>query len=462
MNVRRTILAVVLLIVGTPFLLLGFALLYERWVISAQQERLARIAGQVYRIADSPERWPLVAAQEGVWLRLFDLKLGTVVWDSHTEDQAQAMSPVARGFDAILPGDSRRLTFDAPSLTSFPPEATTLEIDGGRALVVRVPRDFGEHRVLVVDTILRRGIRQLVLVRSELARLIFFQGLVAIVAGIILARALVRPIETLSERAKLFPVKPIADRELLGRADELGDLARSFNELVTSLDAKWKDSVSLAGELTHEFKNPLATIAAASERLAEAKELTPEKRAQWTHLIAEAVSRLQHSTEALLEEVKTAARVRQAQREALSYREWLEALLESYRSNPRFHGWTFELEIAADVGTVRLDPDGWGDALRNLIDNALVQPSTKQVVRLEVRREAERVHTDVIDFGPGVSEGNRDKIFTRFFTQRPEGQPRGTGLGLSIVQAIAEAHGGRIELRPAEATRGASFRLTLC
>jgi two-component system sensor histidine kinase ChvG len=390
------------------------------------------------------------------------VKQGTVVWDSHTEDQAQAMSPVARGFDAILPGDSRRLTFDAPSLTGFPPEPTTLEIDGGRALVVRVPRAFGEDRVLVVDTILRRGIRQLVLVRSELARLIFFQGLVAIVAGVILARALVRPIETLSERAKLFPVKPIADRELLGRADELGDLARSFNELVTSLDAKWKDSVSLAGELTHEFKNPLATIAAASERLAEAKDLTPEKRAQWTRLIAEAVSRLQHSTEALLDEVKTAARVRQAQRETLDYRGWLEALLESYRSNPRFQGWVFELDVAPDVGTVRIDPEGWGAALRNLLDNALVQPATKKVVRLEVRREREQVHTDVIDFGPGVSAGNRDKIFTRFFTQRPEGQPRGTGLGLSIVQAIAEAHGGRIELRPAESTRGASFRLTLC
>jgi signal transduction histidine kinase len=70
------------------------------------------------------------------------------------------------------------------------------------------------------------------------------------------------------------------------------------------------------------------------------------------------------------------------------------------------------------------------------------------------------VHTDVIDFGPGVSEGNRDKIFTRFFTQRPEGQPRGTGLGLSIVQAVAEAHGGEVSLRPADPARGACFRLT--
>lgn len=461
MNVRRTILAVVLLIVGTPFLLLGGALLYERWVIGVQEERLTRLATQLAGLEDR-ERWPAVAAEAGVWVRLFDVKEASVVWDSHTEERAQAVSPVARGFDAVLPGDPRRLTFDAPSLTSFPLEATTLEIDGGRALVVRVPRPFGENRVLVVDTILRRGIRQLVLVRSELARLIFFQALVAIAAGLILGRALVRPIETLTERARLFPVKPIADRQLLDRPDELGTLARSFNELVTSLDAKWKDSVSLAGELTHEFKNPLATIAAASERLAEAKELTPEKRAEWTRLIGQAVTRLQQSTEALLDEVKTAAKARQAQREELAYRAWLDALLESYRSNPRHQGWAFELDVAPDVGAVRIDPEGWGAAVRNLIDNALVQPSTKQLVRLEVRRAGDRVQTDVIDHGPGVSEGNRDKIFTRFFTQRPEGQPRGTGLGLSIVQAIAEAHGGGVELLPTESTRGASFRLTLC
>lgn len=458
MNVRRTILAVVLLIVGTPLVLLGVALLYERWVVGVQQERLARIAEELSRSEDR-DRWPALAAHEGVWVRLFDVKHGTATWDSHTEERAQEMSPIARSFDAILPGDSRRITFDAPSLTGFPREVTTLEIDEGRALVVRVPRALDGDRVLVVDTILRRGIRQLVLVRSELARLMFFQALVAIAAGLILARALVRPIETLSDRAKTFPLEPVADPALLARRDELGDLARSFNTLVTSLDARWKDSVSLAGELTHELKNPLATIAAASERLAEARELTPEKRAEWTRLIAQAVARLQQSTDALLDEVKTAARVRQAQREETDYARFLERLLEGYRASAP--GWTFELDVAPQVGTVHLDSEGWGAAVRNLLDNALVQPTTKKLVRLEVRREGERVHTDVVDFGPGVSEGNRDKIFTRFFTQRPDGQPRGTGLGLSIVQAVAEAHRGSVSLLPAEAAHGARFRLTL-
>jgi K+-sensing histidine kinase KdpD len=106
-------------------------------------------------------------------------------------------------------------------------------------------------------------------------------------------------------------------------------------------------------------------------------------------------------------------------------------------------------------------PEAWGRLLRNLIDNALVQPTARKTVRLEVRRVEGCVETDVIDFGPGVSEGNRDKIFRRFFTVRPEGVSPGTGLGLSIVEAVAAAHQGTVQLLPADPSRGAAFRVSL-
>jgi len=105
--------------------------------------------------------------------------------------------------------------------------------------------------------------------------------------------------------------------------------------------------------------------------------------------------------------------------------------------------------------------EAWARLLRNLLDNALAQPSTQRRVRVLVTRTLEGLVTDVIDFGPGVSEGNRDKVFRRFFTSRPEGTAPGTGLGLSVVQSVVLAHKGEVRLLPSEPGRGAAFRVVL-
>ena len=99
--------------------------------------------------------------------------------------------------------------------------------------------------------------------------------------------------------------------------------------------------------------------------------------------------------------------------------------------------------------------------LRNLLNNARVQPSTAKRIRVAARRDDGRVITSVTDFGPGVSEGNREKVFGRFFTARPEGTERGTGLGLAIVKAVAAAHGGLAELMPQAPAEGATFRVVV-
>ena len=98
--------------------------------------------------------------------------------------------------------------------------------------------------------------------------------------------------------------------------------------------------------------------------------------------------------------------------------------------------------------------------MRNLLDNAVIQPMTSPEVAIVVRRVPGGSETAVSDRGPGISAGNRDKIWQRFFTQRPPGVEPGTGLGLSIVQAVAKAHGAQVALE-SEVGAGATFRVTL-
>lgn len=126
-----------------------------------------------------------------------------------------------------------------------------------------------------------------------------------------------------------------------------------------------------------------------------------------------------------------------------------------------YAGFTLRAECVGDVGVASIGPHRWEEVLRNVLDNALVQPMTQREVVIQARREGDTVITTVRDFGPGVSAGNRSKIFRRRFTQRPDGAPPGTGLGLSIVQAVVAAHGGSVEVRGPESGPGALFVLTL-
>jgi signal transduction histidine kinase len=80
---------------------------------------------------------------------------------------------------------------------------------------------------------------------------------------------------------------------------------------------------------------------------------------------------------------------------------------------------------------------------------------------VQVAAVAGELVISILDDGPGVSPGNRDKIFTRFFSVRPPDKEPGSGLGLAIVHTVAQAHGGRVELADRSALGGACFRLVL-
>jgi signal transduction histidine kinase len=84
-----------------------------------------------------------------------------------------------------------------------------------------------------------------------------------------------------------------------------------------------------------------------------------------------------------------------------------------------------------------------------------------ETVMVRVAAAAGDLVISVLDDGPGVSPGNRDKIFTRFFSVRPPDKEPGSGLGLAIVHTVAQAHGGRVELADGNAPGGACFRLVL-
>ncbi len=168
---------------------------------------------------------------------------------------------------------------------------------------------------------------------------------------------------------------------------------------------------------------------------------------------------LQGQIEALLRFNAAAFEARELRRERTALLPLIEEQIEAQRLQWQGHGLTVRAEGEPLVAVV--DPVKLGTALANLLSNAIRFSNRGGIISIVVSSTPDSAFIDINDAGPGIAEGDRDRIFEPFF--RGEHQPRhsvkGTGIGLSIVQEYIAAHGGRITLLPDGP--GARFRIEL-
>lgn len=477
-SARAVLVAGCLLLIALPLFFLGLAYAYESLLLRSTRGDLRALAREAQGTSLSTEALRALGERGRVQVYVLGPD-GSVRAQSGTREAAMDASLIGRLAERVLngvwagPGAGDLDTIER----SLGPLAARGEVQearrgqpsfavrlapSGQAMMVHLATPLPDGGVLYLGRGSRRGLRQLLLVRHELLKVTLYQTAFALLLGLFLSRHLLDPLARLARAARRYPKEPLGDPRILARRDELGELARSIHALAADLEARQKATADLGADVAHEFKNPLATIAASVELLgARGEGASPERVQLVAEHIEQAVGRLRRSLDALLSLLRLEATLGSEPREAVDYAELLEDILADYRRDPRYHGFTLRAECEPEVGTVRIVPHRWEEMLRNLLDNALVQPMQRREVRVRAERRGDTVVTTVRDFGPGVSPGNRDKIFRRFFTQRPDGTEPGTGLGLSIVQAVVSAHGGRIEVRDPDDGPGAAFVLTL-
>jgi PAS domain S-box-containing protein len=189
----------------------------------------------------------------------------------------------------------------------------------------------------------------------------------------------------------------------------------------------------MAARIAHEVRNPLVSIGAAAqvvaEELGEASPVAGEVQA-----IVREVRRL----DAIITDFLRFARPRRADRRSVDLAPVISESLDLIRERSRGH--TLKVEVEAPL-FARCDPDGVKQVLLNVLLNA-IEASPSGDIDCDARRHGEEVVLSIADRGPGVPEAVRRRVFEPFFSTKT----RGTGLGLAVSKQIVEEHQGRIRL----------------
>jgi two-component system sensor histidine kinase ChvG len=229
------------------------------------------------------------------------------------------------------------------------------------------------------------------------------------------------------------------------RRDEIGHLSGALREMTNVLYTRIEAIESFAADVAHELKNPLTSLRSAVETLPLAK--TDQSRARLLAVIEHDVRRLDR----LISDVSDASRLdAELQRQEAAPVDLVRLLNTVVTIANEVPGeGNVRVTLACESGGRLLMVPGrdsrLGQVCDNLIDNARSFSAEGGSVRVTCRRLRNEVEIVVDDDGPGIRPDALEKIFDRFYTDRPhQGFGQNSGLGLSISRQIVEAHGGRI------------------
>jgi len=406
------------------------------------------VTGPTYRLRDpEAESWMKDAA------RALDRGFNALVGAKYPPD---FIEPARDGLTAWPEAQQARRQQSVASRVRTAPDLTPV-------LSAAAPVDGG---ALLVTSNERSLIRAMRSQRGALAIAMAVAILVSVLLSLFLARTIVRPLRRIAlaaHRVRLGRAREVRVPRLPSRRDEIGLLARSVADMSQSLRQRIDNIEAFAADVTHELKNPLASLRSAIDGLETVKD--DKLRSRLTQVAREDVVRLDRLISDISEAARTDAELARARFEPVDLGPLVEQLVKSWE-NRREKG---DARIAyarprKASAVVMGDPARLARAIDNLIDNAVSFSPPGGLVEIAVSHVGPNVRIRIDDEGPGVPPESREAIFNRFHSIRPEGEDFGrhSGLGLAIAKAIVEGHGGEITVYDRDdAPSGARFIISL-
>jgi two-component system, OmpR family, sensor histidine kinase ChvG len=372
----------------------------------------------------------------------------------------RARQVVAHGFRAILGSRSRELEGAEPSSASTPPEvrealrggygAATRPTPGQRSLTLHSSLPV-RHGATVIGAVqvsqsTYRVLQALYVVRLRVFEIVLASLLAAAALSVLMSATIVRPLVRLRRTALAFADRRVLEPEgfrRVDRRDEIGDLARALDELTRRLDAHIRLLESFAADVSHEFKNPLASIRTSAEMIASAED--DGERTRFLTMLKRDVDRLERLVSGVREFAHIDGQIAHERPSKVDVGALVAQIAEGMRlAHP--DGPSLSIVQPQRPAVVVAAPDRLAQVFENIVENARTLAPAGSTVDVVTSASDGVCRVTIADRGPGIPDAHLERVFDRFFSYRPDADTRRehTGLGLAIARAIVEGYGGAI------------------
>ena len=303
--------------------------------------------------------------------------------------------------------------------------------------------------------------------RNFILRTVFAIGIAVFIFSIFLNRYILKPIAGLVRYTESIQAKDESFGKIekfLYRSDELGLLSRSLNNMTKDLQKRTRRAENSSADLAHEIRNPLASLKGASELLEPSDQ---SDRKKLIEILSHDVSRIDRLITDYSQMLKDEASLSREKMKILNLEDLIKNIVEEFNNNPAAVEKNIKFKIIREkLNGKDLQLAGIWNRLEqvfaNCFANAVSFSPDNGDILVNITSNKDMILIKIKDEGPGFTEGNTEKIFGRFYSNRPKKFGEHSGLGLNIVKSIVEMHKGKIKAsNRSDGKNGAEIELQL-
>ena len=347
--------------------------------------------------------------------------------------------------------------------------ASQIWADGNRRLILGTAVPIQRLQAVIGAVFITRDnagiVRSVQSVREDILKVGAIAIGITILMSLYLAGSITRPIRRLAAAAELMrrgQGRDVALPDFTSRKDEIGDLSGALRDMTSALHDRLDAIEAFAADVAHEIKNPLTSLRSAVETLARVEK--PEQREKLFGVILQDVDRLDRLITDISDASRLDSELSRAEHARTDVRRMLADLNDLYSTPNGEKAVRFAFEALGRQPLIVAGAEGrLVQVVRNLISNAVSFSPPGGLIGIEASREGRQIKITVTDEGPGIPPGAENRIFERFYSERPSGEPFGrhSGLGLAISKQVIEAYGGTIAAANRAGRSGAVFIITV-
>ena len=299
--------------------------------------------------------------------------------------------------------------------------------------------------------------------KSFIIRTAIVVGIVIVIFSLVLNRYFLKPIRNLVTYTNIIREKSTKKSNIENikkRNDELGILSKSLDEMTSELKKRITTAENYSTDLLHEIRNPLASLKSASEIISETE--NKEQRNKLIGIVSNDVERIERLITDYSQMLKDEAAISSEKMMKIDLKKIAVSVVDDFNSiyeSKRSIGIKLKTNAAKDYKIFGIE-NRIEQIIANLLENSISFSEDNQEIAVEISKKKNgKLSLIVLDEGIGFSEKNTNKIFNRFYSNRPEKFGEHSGLGLNIVKNLVELHNGEI-IATNNKNKGAKVEIT--